>query len=273
MTEKPRQRLSEFVTEVRLTGSKYVVVEGPNDRRFLVQWFESQEDFRSQRPPVISVDSLDIDAGELLALGLNEGSRSRVIFVAMRAEQENLDLRCIADLDCGHDVDLFTGSTLIWTDFPAIESYGFNAKTLDSLNRLFLGERLPAGDVLLGTMSPMLADLFTVRTNNPHLPDPDIPKGLTKERGVFKFDVALTLVPTVAAKVPSYGAIAPSDPRSSAYGHDICAMLFALHSNVLKNQAHVADPEALEHLLRAAILIANDLRENALFSTLIDWAA
>lgn len=274
MTQKPRQLLSEFVQEVRLTGSKYLVVEGPDDRRFLLQWIEQQDALRARRPHVVAVDSLDIDAGELLVVGLNEGARSRVIFVAMLADAETLDVVCIADRDCGQDLELFEGPTLYWTDYPAIESYGFEATVLDALNRLFLGERLPRGVELVETMSPMLRATFSVRVHHPDLTDPDFPKAITRSRGVVAFNLGPALEPAVRALMSDYDELdVAGDPREHVYGHDLCALLFALYPNELKNQAHVRDAEALEDQLRAAMLIAGDLTSAPLFARLRDWAA
>ena len=274
MTKKPLQRLSEFAAEVRFSGSKYLVVEGPRDRGFFTQWLTGFEFDGVPRPTVMTVGGLDVSAGDLSSRGLNDGERSRVIFVAMFAESEKLDhVRCVADRDTDHDISRFKASTLLWTDFPALESYGFEPTVLNTLNTLFLGARLPHGDELVALMSPMLLELYTVRLHNEHLPRPNLPRAVSVSKGQFTFQVEKAVSPAVAAKVSTYSRPAFADTRSHAYGHDIGALILALFGNVVRTQVGIRDQAILEDMLRAAFLMTADLKALPLFREIAQWAA
>jgi hypothetical protein len=273
MSRKPLQLLSEFAAEVRLTGSRFLVVEGLSDLSFFKQWIAGADFDEKTRPTVIPVGALEVDAGELIGLGLNDAERSRVIYVAMFLESEKLDLvRCVADRDAEHDVKRFAPSPLLWTDFPAIESYGFEASVLDTLNTLFLGGRLPDGADVITLVSPILLELYTVRTHNQHLPTPDIGKGLSWSKGGYSFRVEKTVPPELANDVGDYARPSYSDPRLHAYGHDVCAVIICLFGNAVKNQAGVRNQETLEDMLRASVLVRAGIRTLPLFKQILDWA-
>jgi hypothetical protein len=274
MTKKPLQRLSEFAAEVRFTGSKYLVVEGRRDRGFFTQWFAGLEFDGVARPTVVAVGGLEIGAGDLSSLGLNDGERSRVVFVAVFADAEKLDLvRCVADRDAGHDLSRFMASTLLWTDFPALESYGFEPAVLDALNHLFFGDRLPCGEKLVALMSPMLLELYAVRMHNEHMPRPDLSKAVSMKKGQFRFHVASAVPPAIAPMVSTYTRPTFADARSHSYGHDIGALLFVLFGNVVRTQVGIKDQDILEDMLRAAFLMTADLKALPLFREIADWAA
>jgi len=274
MAQKPLQLLSEFAAEAKLTGAKYLIVEGSSDVGFFKQWVTGADFDVRTRPLILAVNEFDMDAGQLFTLGLNDAERSRVICLALFAESEKLDsVRCIADRDAEHGVKSFTPATLIWTDFPALESYGFEASTIDTLNTLFLGGRLPDGTTVIDQASTILLELYTVRTHHEHLPTPDVAKGLSwyKKQPVFRVESAVA--PQLASEIATYPRGTFSDQRSHAYGHDVCAVIICLYANVVKSQAGVRSQEALEDMLRAAILVRSDFAKFPLFQQILAWTA
>lgn len=177
----PRQRLNEYFLEIKLTNRKHIVVEGRTDQRFFRVWLDGLRDIEAQ-VAVTAVESLEVPTADLFAIGLADSNRSRVIVVAAKASESGANLRCIADRDCGHDVVNHIYDTLLWTDYPAIESYAVEARTLDIANQLSFGGHLPSADQLLGPLSFALSELFAVRCHHQHLPKPNHKSGLKKSR-------------------------------------------------------------------------------------------
>jgi len=268
---QPRLTLAEFETEVRLSGSKYLLVEGPADQRFYSGWIRTAPIPLDRRPLVMTADRIDVDGGLLISIGLTDGQRSRIIFLSQFAERRSLDILCVADRDCGEGVTTFSASTLAWTDFPAVESYGFEPETLDRLNELFLGNRLPSGSSLVSELSEPLLDLYAVRSHNPSMLAPKIAAAGVRSGGTIAFDLNRSIPPHLASVAPTYLRPAFADARAHAYGHDICELLLLLYSNPIRNQSGVGSVGMLENALRAAILLSGVFDSSILASRILAW--
>lgn len=268
----PRQRLREYFLEIKLTARKHIVVEGRTDERFVKAWLR---DIDAQSNVVVtSVENLEVPVVDVVAIGLNEGNRSRVIVVAARASAEAVNLRCIADTDCGKHVEEHNYETLLWTDYPAIESYAVDEATLDKANLLSFGERLPSADQLIGPLAFALGELYAVRCQNEDLPKPNYKAGLPgQSASLAEFDVKAAVQVSLRKKVGSYPRPDDPDPRKFSYGHDIGELLLAAFGNALKNQAGFRTVEAVEGALRSAIQAAGSYVHEPLFVHLREWIA
>lgn len=275
MTRLPKLiRVDELFLEIRLTRRKHVVVEGNTDARFLEAWLQ---DVRGgSRVVVTPVENIEIPADGLFDLGLTDGNRSRVVFLAYSAEQKATDIRCVADRDCGHHVCENQYSTLLWTDYPAMESYSVDAKTLDRANLLSFNRRLPSGDELVPALTYALRELFAVRIAHPALSEPNYSGGLRNRRkldGLSRFEVSRAVDPQLQQQVSSLPRPDSNDPREFSYGHDVAGLLLAAFGNELKNGAGLRSREAVENALRAAIQAVGAFIEEPLFSSLAEWIA
>lgn len=203
----------------------------------------------------------------LAEIGLTEGAKQRVIWIALQIRDETAKVQCLADLDCGDLVPQFGSARLWWTDYPAIESYGFEPATLDVLNRMFLREQLPAGDVVIAELLPALVDLFRIRLHNHAISTPAVDKGF----GRNGWDPRPTVRPEIAVRLAEFEAPTFDDPRDVAYGHDIAKALHARFANEIRNRARISELLALEDALRAAILLSGAFTRSELARRMIEW--
>lgn len=273
MSDLPSLELEELFLETSLTSNRHIVVEGPSDARFLRAW--AQDIAGGQYVVVTSVETLNIAPDGPISLGLNDGNRARVVFVAREAQEKSADLRCVADRDCGHQVEKHTYDTLEWTDYPALESYAVQAAVLDRANLLSFREKLPEAAELLPSLAFALRELFTVRMHNEHLEKPKYSAGLkSNDRSLSSFDVAAAVRGKISDDVSSYERPSENqDPRSYAYGHDIAELLLAVYGNTLKNQVGLGGREAIEDALRGAVQVVGTYGDEAMFRSLAAWVA
>ncbi len=226
------------------------------------------------RVVVTNVDDIEIGPDDLEAMGLNDGNRSRVVYVAHLAAEGQIDIRCVADRDCGHKVDDYSYVTLCWTDYPALESYAMDEATLDRANLLSFGARLPAGSELLPKLAHALRELFAVRLQHEHLPKPRYESGFTgSPRSLEKFDVLPTIDIRIRAEAAKYPRPEGDDPRAFAYGHDIGELLLCAFGNALRTQSGLNTRDAVEGALRSAMQVVGSYRRERLFQKLEEWVA
>lgn len=272
MSEVPRLNLDELLLEISLTTKRHIIVEGPTDRRFFRAWADDLD--ARDRVVVTSVEDIEIDTDWLFEVGLNDGNRSLVLLVAHRASSITSNVRCIADRDCGHGIDAFDYEVLMWTDFPALESYAIDAAVMDRANLLSFAGRLPSAAILLPPLGFALRELFAVRAKHEHLPRPKYDAGFkNKTRRFEDFRVELTVDVSIRSETPSYPRPQSTDPREHAYGHDVAELLLAVHGNALKNQAGLATREAVEGALRSAMQVVGTYKSERLFRELEAWIA
>lgn len=252
-----------------MTSRKHLVVEGGADARFMRAWLLGLPG--GDNVVVTSVDKIDIPDAHLILLGLTIGNRGRVIAVAKSADDGNLDIRCVADRDCNQNVEDHKYTTLLWTDFPALESYALDDAVLERANLLSFRGLLPAGSELLQLLVFPLRELYAVRERNPNLPTPKYSKGFTKKAKLDEFDVTQTVDHAIRDEINKYERSTSPDPRTFAYGHDIGELLLASYGNTLKNKAGLRDLEALESALLSAVQATGKYINEPLFRLLTEW--
>ncbi|WP_139205393.1 hypothetical protein [Plantibacter sp. MMLR14_011] len=220
---------------------------------------------------VESVEALKFDPEEFEHEGLNIGNRSAVVLAAKGALGSGADVLCIADRDCGHHLERYKLDTLVWTDYPALESYLFTPKLMDYVNEAALGDRLPPGAQLVEEIAPILLELYTVRLHNDSLPSPNIQRGFGKVKRFDHFDVKKTVSPAIADKLDGYAKPEVGNHRSYAYGHDVADVLLHLYGNQIKTQAGIPGRDNLELVFRLALLAEGTFDDEALASRLLAW--
>ncbi len=265
-----RQRLNEYFLEIQLTKKKHIVVEGRTDQRFFRAWLDDIGG-SAVEVAVTCVESLDVPVGEILSLGLTEGQRGRVVVVGAKSSNEGVDIRCVADRDCGTDVNDHEYTNLVWTDYPAIESYVVERGALDKANLLSFGGVLPDGDELLEGLSFALGELFAVRRRHPSLSRPNYKAGLPKRSKLHDFDVKRAVDVSLRPLVDGYERPSDSDPRHYAYGHDVGELLLAAYGNEIQNKAGLRTLMAVEGALRSAIHASRVFACEPMFVALKRW--
>lgn len=270
--------LDEVATQIDLEGIKIVYVEGETDQRFYTAWairrlkVTELELIKLHKILIQSVNNVDTTTLSDDDNLNSNSNRTNVIRLAKEAHSKNINIRCIADRDVGHDCVNFNYPTLLWTDFPAIESYAVTPQILDSLNLLHLSRSLPDSRELIPQLSFALRKLFAVRKTNNHLPRPKYKKGLEKNSSSYTFDVTKTVSHEICHSIPAN--LLPSDlddPRTHSYGHDIAELLMAAYSSKIKNRKDgaIKDVVALENAMRNCILMYCD--NEPLFTSLYAW--
>jgi hypothetical protein len=267
----PRILADELLLEIQLTSIKHIVVEGVTDQRFIQAWISHS--IEDATVTVTPIDSIEVDDQDVITLGLNLGNRSRVISLAQKASliEGEVNITCVADRDTGSDIDNHNYPNLVWTDYPALESYCLEPETLHIANLLSFAEQLPDGAALLSALSEPLRELFAVRLANAHLPSPNYSAALGPSRSLSAFKVELALAPHVRPLVASYPRPQDDDPRRFGYGHDIAQLLMAAFGGVLRNKAHLGDVGAVESALKSAMLAHGTFQEESMFTHLRAW--
>lgn len=270
---KPRLTLGDLRREHQLTGRKFLVVEGDSDRRFLQEWLERERiDVKISVTPVDRVDTPD---RELEARDLSRGNRDRVICLALMSHESDAHVRFVADRDAFDDSELKRATALLWTDYPAIESYALNIHTFSFLNRMHLKESLPPVQEVFDKIFPALSGLFQIRRMYKTLHKPNYRAGLPESGDFAGFDVWKTVnvdraeFPTVRGSE----SCATADIRTVAYGHDIAPLLLTAYLEPLERRARVHGAADLEGRLMAALAAVHVVSSENLFMSIYQWAS
>ncbi|MEV8171169.1 hypothetical protein [Microbacterium sp. NPDC077486] len=272
MSSKPRVPLKELLREAEETSTAFLIVEGRSDKSFYREWLSRARNGQDLAPVIIeAVDAIEVNDEWVDSENLPHGARSWVIAAAHEGASSPANLRCIADLDCGHRTESYEMDHLWWTDYPALESYIFNEAGLDTVNRVVLGDRLPDGHRLIASLSPILRELYTVRKFNESLPTPNLSKGFAKGNDPKSFDVKRTVPPDIASESDEYLRPNFADPRAHAYGHDIAEILMYLFAAEIKNHAKIAHKDALENNFRLCLLLSHNFDGSPLAGRLLAW--
>lgn len=268
MSSIPRSTIEEIAKDSALTGNVALVVEGNTDRLFVERWLLLSNNL--ERVVVLTADRIEVDNGEVMRMGLSDGNRSRVLFLARISHEADLAIGCIADRDTGVGVDEYQYDNLFWTDYPALESYALQSQVLDHANDLMFHRRLPSGVDLVDQIKPALHSLFHLRRSIPNLRKPNYGAGL-KGRSLPEFDVEKATGHKLNAEVDVCCEALDGDPRHYAYGHDIGNLIMAAFANDLKNRLGFAKTEAVESALRGAVFDFGRISEEQMFVNLAKW--
>lgn len=277
-SESERDTLEEFLKEVALTEDKYIVVEGASDQGTLETLLRALG--YSESTGIVPVEKLIFDASLIARIGLGWGNRAKVIAVAVLSRDEDVDLRCIADRDCGAAVEAYDMVQLLWTDFPALESYILRENILDAANSLNFGNRLPGGGELIQALRRPLAELFLIRKGSIKFRNPRHRDGFSDAADAKSGDGILALEnfdSRVAMPNGSFSDMerdallnSASDPREYAYGHDIAPLIFHAFFRELQ-KCGISRPVAVENALLSAFHSSRQISAERLFGQLLDW--
>ena len=163
MTEFPRRTLDEisFIYEHH-PERKDVFVEGPFDAS-LLRWMLQEMDHRDV--VVYEISGIDIPRDALLAMRPENNNRERLVFLSNVLMDSNATLAlCIIDADFSlHSDDLPKISHLIWTEFPCMDAYLVNPKTLEKFFRLVCNRPSWSTEKALSNLLRVTRTLFYFR--------------------------------------------------------------------------------------------------------------
>jgi hypothetical protein len=161
----PKREVKEIVQLHLREGSalREVFVEGEDDRRILRSFLESR---RVPNVAVLTIATVDVPDSEVLARGLNTGSKGRVVALAALLEgQVGQDqVVCIADAD----LDRFRGVTyqyslLLLTDCTSIEMYLCRPSVMDRILTVALRDFPKTTEQVVAELAALLRESFLLR--------------------------------------------------------------------------------------------------------------
>ncbi|SRR5216683_4583790 len=164
----PRRTLEELIAIHRVESTVHdVIVEGTSDKN-LVEWFLIENEKRNFA--VYEVGLFEVDPSEVLALGLQDNNRGRVIAVAIDLAKhcgKKSGVSCIADRDFDKVLEVEREcDLLLLTDYTCMLMYTFNPRVLRKYFRFRVrGFGKTAGRAIL-EISEALETLFAVRLAN-----------------------------------------------------------------------------------------------------------
>lgn len=234
---------------------------------------------------MISVDEIECQRPPTVA---DFGNREKVIALALKHPRIE-EVRFLADRDTGCDQPA-TAESLLYTDFPAIESYCLSESVVRKVMR-HVG-RLPTASIdpaerevaaqraiaaLVVTLGRCLPVLFRFRIEHrQRRVSVEFPRDLKKfirlDPGGACIDEPKLCAHLAVSAIGETPLVTTMDTlRPVAYGHDIARLIFALWPD-LRTKSGLAGAENLERLLLSFVM-ADDLRHFPLFGTLASWAA
>ncbi|ROR55971.1 hypothetical protein EDD41_3263 [Luteococcus japonicus] len=264
----PFQTVGEYLREVSLSRRKHVVVEGSSDRRTWEVWADRHA--LGNQLTFHEVAELHVPYELLVSNSLGAGRRAEVLGVALEATAQGIDMKCIADRDTGELVHELTLPVLLWTDYPALESYSFCPKVIDAANRLNFRERLPKGEAVVALLSGPMAELFARRCENVNLRNPNFARGVTSVANGFSFDATVATGVTLIDSTRVDSLLCGSDARGWAHGHDISALIFFAFQGEFSGSG-TSGVKGVEAALVAAMHSSGELDESPLARRLAGW--
>lgn len=273
---RPRLTVRELRREENLTGRCCIVVEGASDLSFMKGWLIKKGLSHVAFPENIS--SIEIDDSHVSDLGLIIGNRGRVIALAKILENAGeRRIKCVADRDLGDGLEQFNFSTLLWTDYPAVESYGACEKVINYVNAVHCKEVLPVGESFFAALWNVLTLLFRERmARGPGAPNPkweaaastgDL-RSFSLERAFPGYECATSA--GVGGTISLCGSGSP-EYRPTVYGHDLGQVIFNTYKAKIKNTAKIARLEDFEARIRESILALDICDSENLFVSLAGW--
>lgn len=296
MCEHERRTIDDLLAIYQFERTiKHVFVEGRYDR-VLIDWFITESTQRGMPVRdcyVYEIGDIDVPNTVVIAHGLSEGERARVIALALELEGNlaagSTRATCVADRDFAdllHEV--FAANCLLLTDYACMEMYLYTEIVFDRFVRLYCPEcEISAGE-LLRQVADVGQQLFQLRLVNQleefglNFKEFTLKKFLALRDETISFDRDEYLVRLLHKHnladfrekfdvgIVEFEARARRDPRHQMNGHDatqICAWYIAQMFN--QKQKAIGDPEVVARSLRTCFDYENLAAEN-LFRVLLE---
>ncbi len=255
MRNIPRRTIAEIIQLHKREGSRQreLFVEGPEDRRFYANVLSG---LGLNSVQVLDIDTVEICAADVLALGLQVGCKGRVVCLAsaLNGKVPVSAVACVADADTEHVSRSSPNlALLLLTDFTSIELYAYTEYVFKKLD---VSLQLPLTWAKVSQeMQSVLVDAFLMRVVCAQIGLPgEFPDdfsafcAFTKQDSspLFRFNdyAARVLSAThgrpaavafMQAEVAKLKRSLPADPRMCMHGHDFKSLFgwyVRKHSNV-----------------------------------------
>lgn len=282
--DPPRRHLDELLTESMIGGYRILLVEGPSDLTHLGAWLSAL----GIRLAVVAIDSVEVT----MPTGIDEwGNCDRLMHAAHGYPNTDV-LRFLIDRDTRSDFADEPYSLLI-TDFPGLESYALCERVLTSTvlfaKRMNLTSEHPDDRErereqivrdLVTSLSEYLGPLFAIRRlHREERSAIEFPADLRKFRkklpevGLDIEKVLTHLKLTTPPEGLQYVERTDSCDvlRPVAYGHDIARSIWSMWPDLRQKTGLKSSDELEDYIL--SVVIADDVREYALFAQLREWAS
>lgn len=273
-TGEPKESLNEFIQGVSSSKGRFIVVEGPQDKRFYEEWCAKNNinNITIREVHNISVRSIRHDCLSLrsgrtqvisVSMGLSNAHKSK----SMRLEADSLKdkILCIADRDLGAGVIEFEDlqrEFLVYTDFPALESYFLTVSNIEYFLKDYLSSSFK-GDII-SELEEIFKELFifwNLRSLPGHPNQSFKYKNLKGRRNEEKNK------DKVNSWIEEFQRIGSDvDKRSFCYGHDISALIYDRYTHI---QNCFASWKKFEDALLEQALSDDSLKNEKLFCHII----
>ncbi|KAA8816491.1 hypothetical protein EMB92_06195 [Bifidobacterium callitrichos] len=252
----------------------YLIVEGESDRRLFETYFRKRGIEVNNDLNIIAASNIEVDETVLRRNNLRPHcNKDLIIAFALFCNSENPviadNIRCIVDKDCWESNPYDNDALIVVTDYPAIESYAFDASIFDDLRILF-DNKIPSGDVIVEQMKNKLCYLFSLRKKYSGPADtlPPISYKNVGKEGDFIRNCTNNLCSNSDVK-EIFDSLINKNPKSFAYGHDIAQVFKHLYKSKAPNKnIHFSDLEL--HMLRQ-LVFSQTLDSERMFLCLNSW--
>jgi hypothetical protein len=172
-TKDESSTLNELITRYyNEPGLCDIYVEGNTDKH-LITWFLKQHGYLANQDfHIYDGSEVNISREELEERGLIDNNRSRVIAIALKIQKElgvmPKYLSCLVDKDSDwlFRKEYPSCEGLLFSDYCDLEMYLFNEAVIDKFLHLVLGTSKISANQLLDKLSPVLIELFLIRTTS-----------------------------------------------------------------------------------------------------------
>ncbi len=261
-----------------------VYVEGAFDAR-IVEWVLRHAE--CHLAAVYEIDTVNVPPEVLAKYGLDDGNKGRVIALCFELQgsvKSSPQVSGVIDRDYDPLVGrYYTSDLLMQTDFACMEMYFFDAIILKKYCHHILRKDEECATRLMSNLSPILQDLFFIRSANESLQlkltwlEPQ--KKCTTSQGTIQLNIPDFIKRYLnksgkrieetrfVAEVVAMKAKANPDPRHQMNGHDFMQLLSRCVNSLMKNK-NFSDEEVVERTL-ATCCDYRELTKQPLFSNLI----
>lgn len=164
MTETARWTIEELATRYEFEPTlKDIFVEGRFDQEVLSNLLRSQK-IRDRK--VYEIDNVEVPNHLVIANGLTEGNKQRVITLAreLSKQSEVFALQCLVDKDLDHwFCPLEINTYLTWTEYCSIELYYFSDEILRDLLLTTAKAKIGNWEQYKASLITTLRDLYALR--------------------------------------------------------------------------------------------------------------
>lgn len=279
------ERYIESNKDCESTNSFTIFVEGPSDVQFYQDWLENSGLESGYRKLEISVEEIPVDK----KVKPSASGNCQRVRDAAEVYKKNLHNIYISDKDLMTDLDIGKYShleSLFFTDFPAVESYGFSHEILMSLNTSWYSNRVKSLEYCYDFLKCYLKGIYFYRNDHSMQESRERVKGWTqrmhkKMRSYRKMhggnitiegfvEYAKDIIPDMVAEKMQELDDGSVDPRVYAYGHDIGFAIknFVMDDIPSSKKYPICNEHTIEQYVRDKYIIEGLYKEDSLFELL-----